>query len=637
MTAEVELPASGLRIPHTPEEMADLLAHMSEHELRELYEADRMLAAQLRLTGPQNDDELHAWIKQEMGLDIPRVKVCPDHDPPFQFLADLYFERVDAALGVANRGGAKTFMVALLHWLNSRFKPGCESCTFGAVEQQSFRAYAHLKNWIYDEDGDKIPEVISSLMSKTEFRNGSSIEVLGSTPEQVNGPHPQKAHADEIELMRSDTWKESRNMTISGVTKDGRKIKPQDIATSTRKGPSGRVQQLIDEITKAVNDGYDPPRALYMWCQKETAKEIPNCQMVEPEVREARMKELEEEIGLDGLEREYGITDPCSICDCHKKRKGENEDGTPRLLTQICKGDFFRSRGWQPPEDVNKQFKENDPETYEAQILCAKPEMKWHYLPTFTEEKWGVRDYLADPANGPIFTSVDWGGTNPHAVLWLQLLRYEIEVTGFDGRPKRLKEGALVVFDEIYKAEIGNDKLGNMVKEKEQDYRLDFGAAFKIYERYSDPQGKAARLDWKAMGLRTSWHATREFEEHIKAIRSFATDGLIAVATDKCPMWVREAKAWRRDPSTGKELEENFNHAMSAFRYAVTNIRRISKKALMQGDGLPNAKSYQRRAPGPTIRDGRKPRGPVGFSGKEDSYDKWRRSLGAPISEADRV
>jgi hypothetical protein len=90
-------------------------------------------------------------------------------------------------------------------------------------------------------------------MRETMFTNGSKIEVFGSTPEAVNGPHPQKAHADEIELMRDDTWRESRNMTISKTLKDGRVIIPQDILTSTRKGPSGRVQQLIDEIEKAVS------------------------------------------------------------------------------------------------------------------------------------------------------------------------------------------------------------------------------------------------------------------------------------------------------------------------------------------------------------------------------------------------
>ncbi len=128
-------------IPDTQEGMLELLSTLSDQELNELFAAQQQLEAQLRIKGPQTDDELHAWIKEEMGIDIPRVAVCKDHQAPFTFLADVYFERCDAALAVANRGGSKTFIVAVLHWLNSLFKPGCESCTFGAVEQQSFRAY----------------------------------------------------------------------------------------------------------------------------------------------------------------------------------------------------------------------------------------------------------------------------------------------------------------------------------------------------------------------------------------------------------------------------------------------------------------------------------------------------------------
>jgi hypothetical protein len=199
---------------------------MTDEELEQLLEAQQQLEEQLSEFGPQNDEELHEWLKFELGIDIPKVKVCEAHDAPFTFLADLYFERVEAALGVANRGGAKTFLVAVLHWLNSRFKPGCESCTFGAIEAQSFRAYAHLRNWIYDEDGNLKPTIVSSLMRDTTFKNGSKIEVLGSTPDAVNGPHPQKAHADEIELMRDDTFRESRNMTVSKTTQGRPRLHP---------------------------------------------------------------------------------------------------------------------------------------------------------------------------------------------------------------------------------------------------------------------------------------------------------------------------------------------------------------------------------------------------------------------------
>ena len=393
-----------MKIPQTDEEMLAFFEAMTEDEMAEVLSQHDELASRLKEQGPKTDDELHEWIKYELGVDIPRVAVCEGHSAPFNMLADLYFERVDAVLGVASRGGSKTFLIAILHWINSKFKSGIESCTFGAIEAQSFRAYSHLKTWVYDNDGNKKDEVISSLMRETIFRNGSKVEILGSTAEAVNGPHPQIAHADEIELMRDDTWAESRSMTISKKIRDGRIVKPQDISTSTRKGPTGRVQQLIDEIDQAIADGYKPPRKLYIWCAKECASQVKNCQIANPDLPE-KLK-----------------------CPCDKIRKGEWEDGSPRLLRDVCNGDFYKSRGWQPFSELVKQFMENDKNTYEVQQLCSKPEMTYHYVPTWKDEKHCIRNYVPDPANGLIYMSADFGGTNPFAVHWYQILNNEVEV-----------------------------------------------------------------------------------------------------------------------------------------------------------------------------------------------------------------
>jgi len=902
---------STTKLPSSDEEMLALLGSLSDEELQELLDAQTQLEARLSEQGPQTDDELHEWLKFELGIDIPKVAVCEGHDAPFQFLADLFFERIEAALGVANRGGAKTFLVAVLHWLNSRFKPGCESCvaadtpvdcprdhrrfpdgvpisqikpgqlvwtfneqirrfelkpvvearmtrkgvavfkltldsghviratadhrfmrrdgswaelrelkpgdslmplyrdwepyvrvnpdargggqmvpeykavantfwpgrekgshvdhiderrensgqdnlqvmtpsehcsktmtgrnfglrepkqkmtlaeagrkggsaspplvahecscgeifyrqpggrqglcpacktearccpicgehfivarksrrdtcgrscgqkmrhqkeagvfnhkivsiepdgsedvwdmevegnhnfvvhgvvlhncTFGAIEAQSFRAYAHLKNWIYDEDGNLKETVVSSLMRDTTFRNGSKIEVLGSTPDAVNGPHPQKAHADEVELMRDDTFRESRNMTVSKKLKDGRTLIPQDILTSTRKGPSGRVQQLIDEIEEAIAHGYKPPRKLYIWCIKETSAQVKNCRIAKPNVPDALK------------------------CPCNKIKRGEWEDGTPRTLDQICCGDFHKSRGWQPYGDIVKQFTENDRETFEAQVLCAKPEMRWHYVPNWRDEKHLIRGFLPRPGQGPIFMSVDWGGTNPHAVTWYQLLTNEIDALTWvqpeDGNERyvtRVAEGTLVAFNEIYIAEIGNEKLGEMVKKVESGYRKMFGPRWFVNERFADPQGKAARMDWKAMDLKTSWHATREFDEHTKAIRAMFDDDLFRCAGDMCPKFIWEIKQWRIDERTGNQLDIN-NHAMSNFRYAVANIKKIRKRAL--STGVPGgSKKIQRQ----TVRITRPgANAPIGFRGNANEFDRWRASLGETLT-----
>ena len=593
-----------------PEEMLEILSKLSDEELEEMLAAQQELEKRLNETGPQNDEELHEWIKYELGIDVPRVAVCENHQAPFTFLADLYFDRIDAALAVANRGGAKTFLVAVLHWLNARFKPGIESCTFGAIEAQSFRAYAHLKNWVFDEKGNKKPEIISSLMRETVFSNGSKIEVLGSTPEAVNGPHPQIAHADEIELMRDDTWNESRNMTISKTIKDGTLVNPQDIATSTRKGPSGRVQLLIDEIEKAVSEGYKPPRKLYIWCIKETASQQKNCQVANPDLPEKLR------------------------CPCDTIRKGEWEDGSPRLLRDVCNGDFHKSRGWQPFSDIVKQFTENDRNTFEVQQLCSKPEMQHHYVPTWRDDRHLIRNFEPDPANGPIFLSVDWGGTNPHAVNWYQLLAFELEVEAWN-QPgdklitRRLKEGTLVCFGEIYISEIGNEQLGKLVQERESRWAGKY-KNFRVYERFADPQGKAARMDWKAIGLPTRWHTTREFDEHVKSIRSMFDDDLFVADGEACPMFVREIKAWRADPRTGNQIDK-FNHCMSNFRYAVANIKKIRQRALSTAGNLPASRSIPRRA---TIS--RTGSTPVGFKGQNNEYDNWRKRLGEPVTKVKR-
>jgi hypothetical protein len=269
-------------------------------------------------------------------------------------------------------------------------------------------------------------------------------------------------------------------------------------------------------------------------------------------------------------------------------------------------------------------------------VLCAKPEMRWHYVPNWRDERHLIRNFSPDPSNGPIFMSLDWGGTNPHAVHWYQLLKHEIEVETWvqpeQGKQRyktRVKEGTLVCFDEIYIAEIGNEKLGQMVKEVEQKYQAIYGPQWRVYERYADPQGKAARMDFKAMGLQTKWHTTREFDEHVKAIRAMFDDDLFRCVGEKCPKFVWEIKAWRIDERTGEQLDIH-NHAMSNFRYAVANIKKVRRRAL--GSGKPgDLRKIPRKSQGIRIeRTGTVP--PVQFRGGKDAFDRWRKSLGQPIS-----
>lgn len=361
-------------------QIAGQLRTMSREELIEMARNMSSLEGKLKLNGPQNDDQLHAWIKNTVGIDIPRVSVCDGHDAPFKFFSDCYFNRCDSSILMANRGGAKTFLVALLHLVNSKFKPRCESATVGAIEAQARRAYAHLLKFM-----DMVPElkedVASSIMSETKWKNGSKVEVLAGTISAVNGPHPQIVHFDEVELADEAAFDESRNMSLSGHG-----IPAQDIITSTRKRGAGLMQRLIDEITEAQAQGFEPPYRLFQWCVFETTQKQTNCQVAFPHIG------------------------PEHRCKCDRVVKGKWDNGEPRRFSDVCKGRLAKSEGWMTIDDVHKTFMADSRDIWEAQQECIKPSTEGTVLSRFSIDTHGVRGFHPDPENGPVYAGIDFGG-----------------------------------------------------------------------------------------------------------------------------------------------------------------------------------------------------------------------------------
>ena len=550
---------------------------MKTSDLQDLAKSLKSLAKTNVDEGPKSDEELHAWIKANLGMDIPRVSVCDTHVSPFQFIADIYFERVTAAIAMANRGGSKTMSSAIIHLLNSLFKPGCESATVGAIEAQSLRAIESLVNIMKIHGKVKVIEEHPSLQNyikrRADFVNGSWIEILPGTVAAVNGPHPSKVHRDEVELMDPVVFQEASNMSMSKfVERNGVQveIKAQDWLTSTRKRAHGPMQKILDSIESAEQSGFKPPYKLYVWCIFETARNVPNCQVANPELSDEEK------------------------CDCHTVVKGEWEDGSDRTFDTVCNGRLARSQGFLSRGDVHKKFTELDRDTWEAQQECSKPEVGGSVFKQFSAEKYGIKFFQPNPENGPIVMSVDFGGTNPHAVNWYQIVNHDMDVHGpnqkqSDKPNKRIVAGTRVCFDEIYIAEIGNNKLADLVIEKENKWREKF-PDFKIYKRFADVAAKAARLDWanhKPYRLSTQYYVTRDIKEHIKTCNQVLDERIFAVDVERCPMWVQEALGYHYPPPK-PELEydpelpvDDFNHCMSGFRYTMENLKWMESHGMM--------------------------------------------------------
>jgi hypothetical protein len=573
----LEVPVALKKLGITQEQ----LLRKNEAELRSLIKRLNSLSEKLKADGPQNDDELHYWVKINIGVDIPRTSVCEDHVAPFSFLADLFFERVDAAFGFANRGGAKTFIVAILHYINSTFKPGCESLTVGATEQQGNRCYSNIEEWCYERDsatGRRTDIVLPFIRDKpkrteTVWKTGSKVEIVAGTESAVSGPHSSKTHTDEIEQMDAGTWTQVQGVGVANpatgplpkfMEKFNGMIPPQDIATSTRNSLRGRVQEILDEIKDDKKNGNIPRFEVYNWCIWETISQVANCRGADPQERSKACIEAN--------------LDPNSLCDCNRVVNGRMVDGTERTLEKICEGKAFRSRGWKPYIDLIRTFKRNTPGTWTLQHECREGQDENNYIQDWSLAQYGIRYYEPHPFYGPIYQGVDWGTSNPAAVLWFQYLTCEVPALGFEMEPIWLLPGTYVLFREIYASGVATDALAKRVLAIEKDYRTQFGHAWRVKNRFCDPQGLGDRQIFANYGLPSSWPVkTRNKIHMIETVQNIVIDDRFAVDSDQCPAFCEEVEGWQKNSKTGKELDKR-NHAMSAWRYGISNAEMLEGK-----------------------------------------------------------
>lgn len=201
--------------------MADEFNALDENELRQLLlQLDSLEAKNKEDVNITTDDELHQFILDELGINIPRVAVCPGHDAPFDPIADLFFKRINSAIVVANRGGGKTQDAAIMHFVLMRNFPGIECISVGAQEIQAKRAYQYFKQFQRDAAAELI---LSSLISETVWKTGSKLEILTGSKSSVNGPHVPFCHRDEIELMDEEVYQESLGIEKGKTLKSGQR------------------------------------------------------------------------------------------------------------------------------------------------------------------------------------------------------------------------------------------------------------------------------------------------------------------------------------------------------------------------------------------------------------------------------
>ncbi len=543
--------------------------------------------------GPTTDEELLDAVHRLTGHRIPRVTVCTEHnhEAPAKTFCDLYFGRVDNCIWIGNRGGGKTANSGELHGAKCRWNIGYKSAIAGAVEKQGYRAYAEFVAFIR-QLGD---EIVKSIMSKTEWKNGSETEVLGGTVKQLNGPHPHFAQMDEVDLTTWEPFEEFLNMAQGDERYPG-----QQLLTSTRKKAHGIVQKLVKECELAIRNGDAPPWDVRIFCVFETMKNVPNCRSA-PENADRPDKEL---------------------CNCNRAKKGTWSEGAragqDRRFDQVCGGRAFKSDGFVNLKDVQKRFKQLSQMVWEAQQECLTPNIEGVVHKWFNE-RHTLPLWLPRPEFGAIYRSWDWGGQNPHAIGLFQVLDVPVGLNA-DGLPILtdeedalfvIQEGTVVQFDELYKTsdelpgDGGFSDLAQLMADREQQWR-NFGFPLHIAKDYCDPAGFVAKREVKRQyrALIASGEypglALPEFKsipapvaESVRLHISWGESGKIKLVEAMCPRTSDEYDVYHwpdkrsnRNPDESPVKEDD--HAMDMTRYFIWNYERERDRQRVQSE-LPGA------------------------------------------------
>jgi len=310
------------------------------------------------------DDDLWEYIRIFLGYEIPRVAFCPEHDAPFDTIADAFFDRfyVGGAVAHANRGGGKTLNTAILHNCCMVLQPGIELAHVGAVERQGQKCYSYFKNFASSKPLDTY--FAKTLLSDATTTHGSQLQHLPGTYAAVSGPHPNILTFDEIEECKS--WDVIQKSW--GCPTSTNNFGAFNLYTSTRDKVGGLMDRMLQYAARV---GWK----VYSWCIFDVVARCP-----------------------ESLK--------CREC--------------PPLVQKRCQGRCKRTTGFYPIRDFINKAATVDDDTWTAQYLCKTPLRTGAVYKNFDRQVNVSKVPLRFNYDRPIYITIDAGFNAPAVFLWVQ-------------------------------------------------------------------------------------------------------------------------------------------------------------------------------------------------------------------------
>jgi phage terminase large subunit len=406
---------------------------------------------QLFLTPCKSRDELKAWIKFFLNLELPDITVSRYSDTnPLDVIWEVYRicvlkqnpENIKDLLFVAGRGTGKTLGMAIAE-LMILIHDKREVVHVGAIQNQAERCYAYQKNFLYNRKlkpivmPQDVPEEQRILekanMSKSLFNIGQeklTLEVIPCTLKACNGPHVPLVVVDEIDTVSGEGLKAFKE--ISGML-DSRPGKPAlRVGISTRKTRYGLMNRQIEN---AAAEG----RTVRRWTAFEFTERCEDSrsgtEMIDLYVNQDRMETL--------TEAEYLKKD------INKKKEYIMHRGYTGCATcpifSICLTDAKKQTSKSPmlkslDVDLIQKVKAEGADWALAQLMNLKPSVEGIIFREFDEkvhvrtwnQMWLTLTGLEFPGECshdmfvkkchemqiPCYAGIDWGFSSPNTVVY---------------------------------------------------------------------------------------------------------------------------------------------------------------------------------------------------------------------------
>ena len=310
---------------------------------------------------------LHGWLRQYLGIDVPRKAVCAHHVAPFEYLKRAYFEPAGDAVVWASRGGGKTRLGAAATMLDLLHKPGVQVRILGGSLEQSLKMWEHL---VPDLERCQVPHDSRTFGGRViELRSGSRAAVLPQSETAVRGLRVQKLRCDEVELFDEPVWEAAQFVTRSVPDAGGGRggeVRGTVEAMSTYHKPWGLMKRVVENAR--VNR-----IPVVKWCVLDVLEKCP------PE-RDCNACELREECG-------------------------------GRAKTE-CSG-FFKI------DDAIAIKRRASVEHWRSEMLCDAPSAEGAVFKTFARGNH-VRDTDVEAGRWKDLSwGIDFGFKNPFVCLWI--------------------------------------------------------------------------------------------------------------------------------------------------------------------------------------------------------------------------